>query len=111
MKFQATINPGPTFQRYRSISADYSVVGADISRMLEVDPGGGTVTITLPSGIQTGFFCFVRQIAAGTVNFAVGAGASINSLVGGSPSGSAQWGSVVVEKRTTTAWIAAGDLA
>lgn len=102
-----------------TVSASRDLTLQDFGKTLEVDPGAGTVTITLPSGFPQGFFVRLRQTAgAGTVQFAAGSGATANALasVTNGPSTGPYsileiWGEAVAEVRASDAWLVSGLLA
>lgn len=96
----------------QEITVSRALVAADEGTILEVDPGGGTVTLTLPADLPVGFYAAVRQVTAGTVRFAAGAGAAVDAF--GSPSPidlGGEWASATVEVRAADTWIVTGQLA
>ena len=113
-EFSARINwptgePGSIL--YTEVATSRSVTIADAGRTLRVDPGGGTVTLTLELTPDTGFFCQICQVGAGTVDFIAGAGATVDSTVGATPAVAAQFGCVTCERHPGTQWIVAGAIA
>jgi hypothetical protein len=96
-----------------SVSADYTLTKDDEGKIIEVDPGGGTVTVTLPPSLDVGYFVQVRQVGTGTARIAAGSGATLNVVAtAASPTAIAeQWASAAVEVRASSTWIVTGALA
>lgn len=93
-----------------NVSASRSIQNSDLGTLILVDPGGGTVTLTLDQGQVPGFYAEVIQIGTGTVNFAAGAGALVNSLVGATPALTAQFAGATVTKYSNTEWVVNGSI-
>lgn len=99
-------------QQYQVISGSFfNLSESQLGKMLEIDPNNGTTTINLSGSIAQGFYCMARQINTGTVNFAAVDNGSIVSTVGSAPSISSQWGHITLDKRNSTTWVIAGDIA
>ncbi len=99
-------------QQYGTTGAGtYNVTIADDNRLLEVNPGGGSTTLVLPSDLDVGFFFYFRQTGTGTVTVSGSSGVTVNSTAGSEPSLSAQWGHGTADKRSGTEWVVAGDIA
>lgn len=99
-------------QQYTQVSGSIVTVAEDhLGKMIEVDPAGSTTTIALSGSIVSGFYCMIRQVNSGTVSFSSPGGVSIFSTAGSTPSINGQWGHVTIDKRNSTDWIVAGDIA
>lgn len=96
------------------ITADYEIEATDEDSILDIDPDGDTITITVPDDddFAIGFFVQLRQISDGTVVIEGDGAVVINAF--GDPATielGGQWAAASVEKRTTTAWLTTGQLA
>lgn len=91
---------------------DYTVSVDDEGAVLELNPDGGSLTLTLPIDLPVGFFATVRQVSTGTVTIEAGAGASLVA-VGASASVdlAGRWASAGIEVRAADSWHVAGQLA
>lgn len=96
---------------YIAVPASRSVLASDEDNVLEADPSGGTVTLTLPTTLPIGWFTSVRQTGTGTVDFVAGGGATVESTAGATPALSAQWVTVSIDKVDATTWVVTGSIA
>lgn len=96
-----------------SITADYTLTADDEGKVLEVDPDGGTVTITVPVDLLVGYYVEVRQVGTGTVNIVAASGVTIRVVASAAdPIAIAeQWGGASVEVRALNDVIVDGRLA
>lgn len=62
----------------RDVTANDSLVSADFGKNIRVN-SASAVTITIPSGLPTGFYCFVTRKGAGAVTIAAGSGVTLNA--------------------------------
>lgn len=93
------------------VTADLTVQEWHGGRVLEVDPQGETITITLPDdACGPGFFAEILQISAGTVEVVAAAGVSIDSTAGTTPSLTAQWSEARLRRRGGTSWHVGGAI-
>lgn len=96
------------------VISDYELEVTDEDTILEVDPDGGTVTITVPDDddFEQGFFVQVVQISDGTVAIESEAGVTLNVFADVDPITLAgQWASIALNKRAADAWLVTGQLA
>lgn len=96
-----------------AVTGSRALTAADEGRILEVDPAGGSITITLPTGLDVGFFTQVRQVGTGTVTIAGAGGTTVNAAASlDTPLTLAeQWGpGATVEVRATNSWLVTGQL-
>lgn len=91
----------------RTATADLDVSESLAGVVLEIDPGGGTITVTLGISVGAGFFFEVLQTGAGTITFAAAAGTSIDSA-GAGPSLTAPWTSARMRRRSSGNWVVEG---
>lgn len=62
----------------RDVTANDSLVSSDFAKNIRVN-SASAVTITVPSGLPTGFYCFVTRKGAGAVTIAAGSGVTVNA--------------------------------
>ena len=95
-----------------TLTTDTTLLETMGGAVLEVDPAGGALTITLPAtDVGPGWFAEVVQIGAGTVTLAAGAGATLVSP-GALTDLAGQWSAATIRRRDGSGeWIANGDLA
>jgi hypothetical protein len=90
--------------RTTRISEDWTITEHAGGQVVEVDPGGGTVTVTLPSsgpGCGRGYFAEILQVSAGTVQIRGDGGpdGTIVSTAGATPDITEPWTSARVRRR------------
>ena len=94
-------------------TANYTPVTGDQAKYIRMNSASTTV-VTLVNdsteAIPVGTMFVVGRINSGSVNFAAGAGATVNSMAGALGI-SAQWGKVTVLKVTVDTWEISGNLA
>lgn len=93
-------------QRYKAVSGNYVVSDEDNGTMLELAAGN----IVLPASVSQGVVVFVRMTGSGTVTFAAGQGATLQSQ-GNLRTIAATWVTVTVDKHSATEWVLSGSLA
>jgi hypothetical protein len=100
--------------RIYSTAADMTVQPHMGGGIIEADPGGGTITITLPSATcSPGLYLEIDQVGTGTVQIRTdGGGAAIESAaaVPASPDLTAQFTTARVRRRSVASWRVDGSI-
>lgn len=98
-----------------SLSGNTTLTSAHVGKELLLDPGGGTLTLTVPNSIAAGAKIILTQTGTGTVTIVAGSGASReNSSSSYSLYGQYSVGLLSVASNTTgtnAEWIFSGDVA
>lgn len=103
---RSSVNLDSFFFTYEAVSASRDINANDFGKYLEVDPGGGIVELTLPTGLGRGFRFNIRQVGTGVVRVLAGAGATLTSTGGaGTIELPGQWSNGLFDSRTDTDWI------
>lgn len=56
----------------------YTIQASDFGRRISFN-NVSAITVTIPSGLPTDFYCYIRQTGAGQVTVAAGSGVTLNS--------------------------------
>lgn len=91
-----------------TLSASRSVSNTDLGETLYYT-GSGNITLTIPSGLVTGWWCRVVQGGAGKVTFA-GSGVTVSGKQGQLSTGG-QWHVIEARRLTASQYIVHGDTA
>jgi len=92
-----------------TITSDYIIGTADLNKTYQVDPSGGTVTITVGTVNPTGSKVDFVQMGSGTVLFQNDGTANLNYTP--STQLRTQYSAATLLKTNTTDWLLFGDLA
>lgn len=98
---------------YRTATGSETLTAADAGKLVRVD-SGSNVTITVPpqssDAWPDGAWVAFRQVGAGQVLWAAGAGVTIH-FRGAVDRTAGQWAEAVVSRDAADVWVVSGDLA
>jgi hypothetical protein len=92
-----------------TITASRSLNASDSGAVLRCN-SASAITLTIPSGLGTGFNCAIVQLGAGKVTLAAGAGVTLNTASAGQFSTSAQYASIGVLPTAQDEYTVAGSV-
>jgi hypothetical protein len=93
----------------KSITAtNYTLLPNDSGRIIEFT-SATTVTLTVPSGLPTGFQVSITQAGTGIVTFVVSGGMVLNSRLSATTT-AGQWSKAVIEVRANNSSVLSGDI-
>lgn len=103
-----SINTQPLDVVTLAVTESRDLASSDMGFVLEVDPAGGTVELTIPAGLSSGWNVRILQVGDGAVLLPAGAGATVQRS-GGIAGVPGQWSSVYLFNRGNDVFVLSAE--